>query len=75
MRRSEDRWYGNIEQIEHDTYPCKEYIKLQESICRNEGKLKATMTDKQKELFTLASHQRNNRKLDRRRRSLIEHNV
>ena len=44
---------------------------MQEPICRNEGKLKATMTDKQKELFTLASHRRNNRKLDRRRRSLI----
>ena len=44
---------------------------MQELICRNEEKLKATMADKQKELFALASHQQNNRKLDRRRRSLI----
>lgn len=36
MRRSEDRRYGNIEPTEDDTYPCKEYRKLQESICRNE---------------------------------------
>ena len=30
---------------------CKEYKKLVELICRNEEKLKATMTDEQKELF------------------------
>jgi hypothetical protein len=32
-------------------YLIKEYNKLQELICRNEEKLKATMTDEQRELF------------------------
>lgn len=44
-------WYGNIEPTEHDTSSCKEYKKLLELICRNKGKLRATMTDEQKELF------------------------
>lgn len=35
----------------HDTSSCKEYKKLLELICRNEEKLRATMTDEQKELF------------------------
>ena len=35
----------------HDTSSYKEYKKLLELICRNEEKLKATMTDEQKELF------------------------
>ena len=43
--------YGNIEPTEYDIYSCKEYKKLLELICRNEEKLKATMTDEQKELF------------------------
>ena len=30
----------------------REYKKLQELICRNEEKLRATMTDEQKELFS-----------------------
>ena len=47
MRILEEFWYGNIEPTEYD----KEYKKLQELICRNEEKLKATMTDEQKELF------------------------
>lgn len=42
--------YGNIEPIEYDTSP-KEYKKLQELICRNVEKLRAAMTDGQKELF------------------------
>ena len=50
MRILEEFWYGNIEPTEYDTSP-KEYKKLQELICRNEEKLKATMTDEQKELF------------------------
>ena len=41
---------GNIEPTEYDT-SSKEYKKLQELICRNEEKLKATMTDEQKEVF------------------------
>ena len=49
MRILEEFWYGNIEPTEYDT-SSKEYKKLLELICRNEEKLKATMTDEQKEL-------------------------
>ena len=35
----------------HDTSSCKEYKKLLELICKNEEKLRAAMTDEQKELF------------------------
>ena len=51
MRILEEFWYGNIEPMEYDTSSYKEYKKLLELICRNEEKLKATMTDEQKELF------------------------
>ena len=51
MRILEEFWYGNIEPTEYDTSSCKEYKKLLELICRNEEKLKDTMTDEQKELF------------------------
>ena len=51
MRILEEFWYGNIEPTEYDTSSNKEYKKLLELICRNEEKLKATMTDAQKELF------------------------
>ena len=47
----EEFWYGNIEPMEYDTSSYKEYKKLLELICRNEEKLRATMTDEQKELF------------------------
>ena len=50
MRILEEFWCGNIEPTEYDT-SAKEYKKLQELLCRNEEKLKATMTDEQKELF------------------------
>ena len=50
MKILEEFWYGNIEPTEYNT-SSKEYKKLLELICRNEGKLKATMTDEQKELF------------------------
>ena len=50
MRILEEFWYGNIEPTEYDT-SSKEYKKLLEPICRNEEKLKATMTYEQKELF------------------------
>lgn len=50
MRILEGFWYGNIEPTEYDT-SSKEYKKLQELICQNEEKLKATMTNEQKELF------------------------
>ena len=52
MRLLEEFWYGNIEPTEYNTSSSREYKKLQEPICRNEEKLKATMTDEQKELFT-----------------------
>ena len=51
MRLLEEFWYGNIEPTEYDTSSCKEYGELLELICRNEEKLRATMTDEQKELF------------------------
>lgn len=51
MRLLEEFWYGNIEPTNYDTSSCKEYKKLQELICRNEEKFRATMTDEQKDLF------------------------
>ena len=50
MRLLEEFWYGNIEPTEYDT-SSKEYKKLQELICRNEEKLRAIITDEQKERF------------------------
>ena len=44
MKILEEFWYGNIEPTEYNT-SSKEYKKLLELICRNEGKLNATMTD------------------------------
>ena len=52
MRILEEFWYGNIEPTEYDTSSNKAYKKLVELIFRNEEKLRATMTDEQKELFT-----------------------
>ena len=51
MRLLEKFWYGNIEPTEYDTSSNKEHKKLVELIYRNEENHKATMTDKQKELF------------------------
>ena len=51
MRILEEFWYGNLEPTEYNTSARKEYKKLLELICRNEEKLKATMTGEQKELF------------------------
>lgn len=51
MKIPAEFWYGNIEPTEYDTSSCKEYKKLLELICRNKEKLRATMTDEQKELF------------------------
>ena len=50
MKILEELWYGNIEPTEYDT-SSKEYKKLQELICRNEEKLRVTMSDEQKALF------------------------
>ena len=55
MRILEEFWYGNIEPTEYDT-SSKEYKKLLEPICRNEEKLKATMTYEQKELCARISN-------------------
>ena len=51
MRILEEFWYGNIEPTEYNISSNKEYKKLVGLICRNEEKLRATMTDEQKELF------------------------
>lgn len=51
MRLLEEFWYGNIKLTEYDTSSSKDYKKLLELICRNAEKLRATMTDKQRELF------------------------
>ena len=48
MKILEEFLYGNIEPMDYDTSACKVYKKLLELICRNEEKLKATMTDEQK---------------------------
>ncbi len=48
MRLLEEFWYGNVEPSDYDISSCKDYKKLQELICRNEEKLRATMTDEQK---------------------------
>ena len=50
MKILEELWYGNIEPTEYDT-SSKEYKKLQELICRNEEKLRVTMSNEQKALF------------------------
>ena len=50
MRILEEFWYGNIEPTEYDT-SSTEFKKLLELIWRNEEKLRASMTDEQKELF------------------------
>ena len=47
----EKLWCGDIEPTEYDTSSCKEYKELLHLINRNEEKLRATMTDEQKELF------------------------
>ena len=51
MRLLEEFWYGNIENKDYDISTSQEYKNLQELICRNEEKLRATMTDEQKDLF------------------------
>ena len=51
MKILEEFWYGNIEPTEYDTSSNKEHKKLVELIYRNKEKLRATMTDEQKELF------------------------
>ena len=47
----EKLWYGEVEPSEYDTTSFKEYKELLHLINRNEEKLRATMTNEQKELF------------------------
>ena len=49
MRILEEFWYGNIEPTEYDT-SSTEFKKLLELMCRNEERLRSSMTDEQKEL-------------------------
>lgn len=53
MRILEEFWYGNIEPAEYDTTACREYNEVLRLITRNEERLLATMTDEQKELFSV----------------------
>ena len=48
MKILEELWYGNIEPSSFDTSDCKDALEL---ACHNEEKLKASLTDTQKELF------------------------
>ena len=55
MRLLEEFWYGNIEPMEYDandSNDSKEYKEVLRLIIKNEEKLRDTMTDEQKELFT-----------------------
>lgn len=52
MRILEEFWYGNIEPTDYDANASKEYKETLKLIARNEEKLRATMTDEQKELFS-----------------------
>ena len=52
MRLLEELWYGNIEPAEYDTKACSEYKEALRLLARNEEKLRATMTDEQKEIFS-----------------------
>lgn len=48
MNVLEELWYGNVSPSEYDTTPCMEALRL---VTRNEEKLKAALTDEQKELL------------------------
>ncbi len=52
MKILEEFWYGNIDPAEYDSNASKEYKEVLRLISCNEEKLQATMTDKQKELFS-----------------------
>ena len=52
MRMLEEFWYSNIEPTDYDADVSKEYKEALKLIARNEEKLRATMTDEQKELFS-----------------------
>lgn len=52
MKILEQLWYGNVEPTEYDASLCKEYKEVLQLMSRNEERLRATMTDEQKELFS-----------------------
>lgn len=52
MRILEEFWYGNIEPMEYGPFSNEEYKELLRLITKNEEKLQATFSDKQKELFS-----------------------
>ena len=52
MRLLEELWYGNIEPTEYNTNACAEYKEALRLIAKNEEKLRATLTDEQKEIFS-----------------------
>lgn len=52
MKLLEELWYGNVEPAEYDTKACSEYKEALRLIAKNEEKLRATMTDEQKEIFS-----------------------
>ena len=53
MRILEEFWYGNIELTEYASAAWKEMKEALHLITRNERKLLATMTEEQKELFSV----------------------
>ena len=52
MRLLEELWYGNIEPTEYNTNAFAEYKEALRLIAKNEEKLRATLTDEQKEIFS-----------------------
>ena len=48
----EKLWYGEVDPSEYDVSSCEEYKKLLSLIDRNEEKLRTTLSDEQKELFS-----------------------
>ena len=52
MKLLEELWYGNVAPAEYSTTACKEYKEALRLIAKNEEKLRATMTDDQKEIFS-----------------------
>ena len=52
MRILEQLWYGNVEPTKYGASPCKEYKEVLRLMNRNEERLRATMSDEQKDLFS-----------------------
>ena len=52
MRILEEFRYGNMEPMEYDSFSCEEYKDLLRLITKNEEKLQAAFSDKQREQFS-----------------------